>query len=55
MRTVGRIVEGLEDITSSLPLLRKLGVSHAGLGVGPEAFAGMRECLMDSLEVRGDS
>ena len=50
MRTIGRVVEGLDDICSMAPLLAKLGRSHARLGVDSASFALMRDCLIEVLE-----
>ena len=50
MRTIGRVVEGLDDIYSMAPLLAKLGRSHARLGVDSASFALMRDCLIEVLE-----
>ena len=49
IRTIGRIIESLEDLEAVMPTLERLGRSHAAMGVAPESLAALRECLMEAL------
>ena len=43
MRTVGKLVGGLTDLQSVMPLLRKLGKSHSANLIKAETFELLRE------------
>ena len=49
VRTVGRLLDGLHGLPALAPELRRLGRSHAAMGVPPSAFPTMRDCLMGAL------
>ena len=49
MRTIGRAIEGAEQLQEVLPMLTRLGRTHANLLVKREYFAKLRECLVEAL------
>ena len=49
MRTLGKIIEGMDHLEDVAPLLARLGRSHAAVGIRPEHFAAMRACMMEAL------
>ena len=49
MRTIGRAIEGAEQLHEVLPMLTRLGRTHANLFVKQDYFAVLRECLVEAL------
>ena len=49
---VGKLVGGLSNLQSVMPTLMKLGRSHFVLGVRPEYFDCLRQCLLEALAAR---
>ena len=49
MRTIGRAIEGAEQLHEVLPMLARLGRTHANLFVKQEYFTVLRECLLETL------
>ena len=50
MTTLGLAVNGLKDLDSILPAVRKLAVRHVGYGVKPEHYAPVGEALIWTLQ-----
>ena len=44
-----QVIESLDDLDAVAPVLSRLGRTHAAMGVRPELFAAMRECLIEEL------
>ena len=49
---MGKLVAGLSNLNAVMPALSKLGRSHTQLGVRPEYFDVLRECLLEALAAR---
>ena len=49
MKTVGKLVGGLSNLQSVMPMLTNLGRTHKMLGIQPAWFDAMRECLCEAL------
>ena len=44
-----QVIESLDDLDAVTPMLARLGRTHTAVGVKPEFFAAMRECLIEEL------
>ena len=49
MKTVGKLVGGLSNLQSVMPMLTNLGRTHKMLGIQPAWFDAMRESLCEAL------
>ena len=49
MRTIGKVIEGMDHLDDVMPMLARLGRSHAMMGIKPAYFATLKECLMEAL------
>ena len=49
MHTIGTAVAGLDDLPALTPIVRDLGVRHAGYGVRPEHYDTVGEALLWTL------
>ena len=49
IRMLGKLVGGLSNLSSVMPVLLELGRTHSMLSIRPEYFDVMRECLLDTL------
>ena len=49
---MGKLVGGLNNLQSVMPTLTRLGETHAMLGIAPDLFDVMRDCLLETLGER---
>ena len=49
IRTIGKAVEGAEQLQEVLSVLARLGRTHANLFVKQDYFAVLRDCLLEAL------
>ena len=49
MRTLGKVIENMGHLEAVVPMLARLGRSHATMGVKPAYFTTLRACLLEAL------